>query len=363
MALSRAEGIFLLAVVLVGAAIGSYSGEHNTAYVDEYTYARLGYSLSQGHLASDSSFLPIYTQYGLVRNDIVTPYGHVNSVEPWLDHPPLVGFLLVPFSLAGVNPRFLIVALDLGIVVLLYAFVRDKSRLAAALTCCSFLLFMALYPILTMLFLDSAVSFFLVLTLGLLGRFTKVPSRRMLYLAGVVAGLAALSKVPGVSAILFLALFLFYMAATRKMLVRGAIVPILIAAGVALVWPVYAVGVEPGLFWQLTSENISRSALSNVSLVQVITSLESSATFTKQSYALVVDPLLQVSWVATLGIVAMKKYRMAALAFGTYLGVLLLLRYAPPYMAVPLFPFFALSVGVAAAELVRLVASKWTAPQ
>src|ERR1017187_1366841 len=76
-------------------------------YIDEITYARLGYSLMLGHLASDTSFYSLYQQFGLATNSIQTPYGNVASVEPWLDHPPLMGFLLVPVLAIGLQPRFL----------------------------------------------------------------------------------------------------------------------------------------------------------------------------------------------------------------------------------------------------------------
>ena len=351
----RVELVFLLAVVSIGGVVGLFSVTHNTVYIDEFTYARLGYSLAEGHLASDSSFLSLYRSYGLVRNDIMTPYGYLESVQPWLDHPPLVGYLLVPLVFVGANPRSLPVLFDIGIALVMYLTLRQKDRLFAVATSGFFLLYMQLFPVLSMLFLDSAVSFFLVLTVALAMHFERTGSNRALYFAGITAGLAALAKVPGVVAFLFLALLLGYEGLSKRAKTRQVIPPLVIATGLAILWPIYGFLVEPGLFWQLTITNISRSALSGNSLQQILTALASSAKFAKPDYTLVLEPVMLLSWVATLLVAFRKKHRFTSLALGSYLIVLFVLRYVPPQMTVPLFPFFAISFGAISADVARFV--------
>jgi 4-amino-4-deoxy-L-arabinose transferase-like glycosyltransferase len=354
MSTTRIEFGFLLALVCIGLAIGANSSTRNTVYIDEITYARLGYSLSQGHLASDSSFLSIYRSYGLVTNAIVTPYGYIDSVQPWLDHPPLVGYLLIPFVIAGVNLRSLPILFDIGIALLLYLSLRDKDRLAGGASAIVFLAYMAIFPVLTMLFLDSGVSFFFMLTVSTALYFERTKSTRALYASGVTAGLAALSKVPGVAAVLFLVLFLVYEALSKRAKPRQAFPSLAIAVGIASVWPIYGFLAEPGLFWQLTIANAARTSLSSNSLQQILITLDSSATFAKPDYALALSPVMLASWVAAAATAFRKKFRMFSLGLGSYLIVLFALRYAPPQMTVPLFPFLAVSIGAIFADAARL---------
>ena len=350
----RYELVFLLAVVSAAVLLGVVAAFHNPAYVDEYTYARLGYSLSQGHLASDSSFLSIYRQYGLVTNAIVTPYGYVDSVQPWLDHPPLVGLLQVPLVFLGQNPRILPVILDVGIVISIFWLLRKDDLLTAALAASTFVAFIALFPVLSMLFLDSAVSFFFVMTLALLVHFNRTGSKRVLYLSGVSAGLAVCSKVPGVVAIFLLLLFSAYAISSRKVSHLRAGIPIAIAIIFALVWPLYGFATEPGLFWQLTVNNVSRSVLSGTSPQQILTALIESASFTKPTYFTTVSPLLIISWFAAGVSLIVRRFWWTKIAFGSYVLLLFLLNYAPPQSMIPLYPFFAISVAVAASSGIRL---------
>jgi len=353
MQVTRVELVFLLAVVSLGGVLGSVSATRNPVYIDEITYARLGYSLSQGHLASDSSFLSLYSSYGLVRNDIVTPYGYIDSVQPWLDHPPLIGFALVPFVIAGANLRSLPALFDIGIILLLYFALRQRDRLEAGAAALFFLVYMSLFPVLTMLFLDSGVSFFLILTMYLAAYFERTGSTRAMYAAGLTAGLASLSKVPGVVAILFLVLFLVYQVASKKTKVFRILPSLVVAIGLASLWPIYGFLIEPGLFWQLTTTNFSRTTLSGNSLQQILAALASNASFARPDYTVTLDPLLIVSWAATLLVVSRKKYLVTSLALGSYLIVLFALRYVPPQMTVPLFPFFAVSLGIVSAAMAR----------
>jgi hypothetical protein len=117
-------------------------------YIDEITYARLGYSLMLGHLASDTSFYSLYQKFGLGTNSIETPYGTVASVQPWLDHPPLMGFFLIPVLAMGFQPRLLpIILFNLTGVVLYLVFQGRDQRLAWA-TVVGFVLFGQYYLVL-----------------------------------------------------------------------------------------------------------------------------------------------------------------------------------------------------------------------
>lgn len=350
--------VLVVAILLFSVAVVGYTFSiRNPVYIDEITYARLGFSLSEGHLASDSSFLSLYASHGLVTNGIPTPYGYVDSVEPWLDHPPLVGLLLIPFVTLGPNPRMLPLLFDIATVLLLYLLLRPKDKLAAFVAIAFFLLFLTLFPVLSMLFLDSSVSFFFLLTIFLLTRYSSEKSNKLLIGAGLSAGFAALSKVSGIIAIVILILFLGQLVAVRRIKMAKAVPPLIIASGIALIYPAYGFLLEPSLFWQLNMVNISRSVLSENSLQQVLVSLVSSATFTKPSYAQNISPFLQLSWVSVLLISSSRKFRFASLAALSYFLLVLALRYAPPQMTVPFFPYFAITMGSVVVRVGRLIFS------
>src|SRR5205807_5139550 len=173
------EYFALLLVVVVSAFYVYVVRANSPLYIDEIAYARVGYSLAQGHLASISSFFPIYQRLGLVRNDIRTPFGHLGSVEPWLDHPPLVPLLLVPLLVIDSSPRLLPIIFSATSTLLIFAILRRRKVLAWSSALGWTGLFVT-HPILSMLFVDSGVAFFNLVTVTLLGQYSRTHRKKWL---------------------------------------------------------------------------------------------------------------------------------------------------------------------------------------
>src|SRR5438093_2560998 len=204
------EYVALLLVVMVSASYAYATWANTTLYIDEQVYARAGYSLAQGHLASASSLLRIYREFGFVANNIHTPFGYVDSVEPWLDHPPLVPLLLVPLLAIDASPRLLPIIFSSVSPLLIFFLFRNRRVLAWSSTLVWTGLFVT-HPILSMLFVDSGVAFFNLLTVTLLSQYTRTHTKQWLYFAAVAAGASALSKeIFGFTSILYLLVYLVY---------------------------------------------------------------------------------------------------------------------------------------------------------
>ena len=147
---------------------------------------RLAYSILHGHLASASSFYQIYAQLGYNRTDIYTLFGSSTTVEPWLDHSPLVPILSAPFFLiGGVSPRVLPIIFCSLIALEIFVLLRYQLILAW-ISVIVWVAYVFTSPLLSMLFLDAGVSFFLMSTLVLVKEFGSkriscIPLRRSNY--------------------------------------------------------------------------------------------------------------------------------------------------------------------------------------
>ncbi len=340
--------------MVVLSASYSYSKIVDTQfYVDEDTYARLGYSLLQGHLASASSLWPIYNKLGYVRSDLYTPFGSTNTVEPWLDSPPLVPLLLVPLLAAGASPRLLPIIFS-SLTTLLIFFLLRGQRLLAWASALTWTGFFISHQILSMLFLDSGVAFFNLLTVTMTSEYTRSRSRNHLYLAGVAAGASALSKVFGVASLLYFLAFLLYsrFGPSRESLAKNSR-PLLLAASIASIWPLYGLTVAALLFIQLQQFNASRSFLSNN-----IFSLPALAAFNFAGgmvYYAGVDFALVVGWVAMAYSLSKRNLRLVHLSLLSYLLVVVVLRYGNFYTMIPLFPILAIGIGVVVTDVLYSV--------
>lgn len=348
------ENIALIIIVVLSGSYAFFTIVDAQFYVDEQTYARLGYSLLQGHLATTSSFYQLYYQLGYARSDLPTPFGSMETVEPFLDTPPLVSVLLVPVLLMGASPRLLPIVFSALTTFLIFFLLRGQRILAWA-SALVWTGFFVSHQILSMLFIDSGVAFFNLLTVTLTSEYARTRSRNYLYLAGVTGGLAALSKQFGIASLLFLLGYLIY---SRLGLAKESIVknsgPFLLAVGIALIWPLYGLATAAPLFIQLQQANASRSFLSGVN--SNLSVLVSSFTYTQSTmYYAGVDVMLLIGWVGVAYSVSKRKFRLVTLSILTYLLVVLALRYAWFYTMIPLFPFFAIGLGTLATDLVDLV--------
>jgi hypothetical protein len=346
----RREHFVLMIIVVASASYTYFTMANSQLYIDEVTYARVGFSLIQGHLASDSALLPIYEKFGLVRSDIWTPFGYIDSVEPWLDHPPLVPLLLVPVLVADAPPRLLPIIFSSLIALLIFFILRGRPVLAWASTLV-WLGFFITHPILSMLFIDAGVAFFNLLTVALINEYTRTRSSKQLYLAGFTAAASTLSKLFGIASLLYL---LTYLLSTRLGPMRKdqacSLKPFFLAVGIASIWPVYGLATAAPLFVQLLLFNASRSVLSSNFLLFPAFELFS---YTKNAmYASGIDPALLIGWASIVYLFSKKDLRVVQLSPLCYLLVVAVSRYAWFYTLIPMFPFFAIGIGVVLDDLI-----------
>ena len=319
-------------------------------YVDEDTYSRLGYSLLQGHLASASSLWFIYDKLGYVRTNLYTPFGSTNTVEPWLDHPPLIGFLLVPILLTGATPRLLPIIFS-SLSTLLIFFLLRRHRLLAWVASLAWVVLFTSHQILSMLFVDAGVSFFNLLTVAMTLEYGKTGSKKLLYLAGITAGASALSKLFGIATLLYLVTYLIYssLGPRKESIVRNS-KPLLLALGTASVWPIYALTIASPLFVQLQLFNAARSlsANNNIGLLLV-----SAFTYSKSTmYDAGLDLALIAGWAGIVYSLRKRTLVPIHLSLGSYLLVVFVLRYAWYYTVIPTLPFLASGIGVLVSDVI-----------
>jgi len=341
------EYFVLLLIVAVSTFYVYVARANSPLYIDEIAYARAGYSLAQGHLSSISSFFSIYQRLGLVRNDIHTPFGYLDSVEPWLDHPPLVPLLLVPLLVIDSSPKLLSIIFSAASTLLIFALLRERRVLAWSSALAWTGLFVT-HPILSMLFVDSGVAFFNLLSLTMLGEYSRTHRRKWLYFAAIASGASALSKeIFGLSSILYLVAYLIYarLGPRHEALTRN-LKPILLAVGLASTWWIFAITVDAPLFIQLLHYNVSRSALSDHTFSDVFSILLASFSYSRSSMNYNgVDPILAISWVALIYSLSKSGVRFVQASSVCYLSVVFVLRYAWFFTVIPLFPFFAIGIG------------------
>jgi Dolichyl-phosphate-mannose-protein mannosyltransferase len=345
----RREYTILGIVILLSASYAYLTMANSQLYIDEITYARLGYSLLQGHLASDSALLPIYQKFGAVRSDIYTPLGYIDSVEPWLDHPPLVPLLLAPILITGASPRLLPIIFSSMTTLLIFFILRDRRVLAWA-SSLIWVGFFITHPILSMLFVDSGVAFFNLLTVALTNEYAKSRSTKPLYMAGIAAGASTLSKLFGVASLLYLLTYLIYARFKQTQEnPHGNYKPLLLGIGIASIWPAYGLTTAAPLFIQLVQFNVSRSILSdNIFNFPVLASLN----YTKTTLFAGGIDLSLAGWVGMAYSLSKKNLRVAQISPLCYLVVVLGLRYAWFYTLIPLYPFFAIGIGTIVTDVI-----------
>ena len=357
------EYVALLLVVMVSASYAYATWANTTLYIDEQVYARAGYSLAQGHLASASSLLRIYREFGFVANNIHTPFGYVDSVEPWLDHPPLVPLLLVPLLAIDASPRLLPIIFSSVSPLLIFFLFRNRRVLAWSSTLVWTGLFVT-HPILSMLFVDSGVAFFNLLTVTLLSQYTRTHTKQWLYFAAVAAGASALSKeIFGFTSILYLLVYLVYvrLGPRRELLTRN-LKPFLLAVGIALTWWIFAMTVAAQLFIQIFQFNVLRSTFSSHTFSDIFRIFLASFSYSKRSMSYTgIDSVLVISWVALIYSLSKPGVRTVQVSSLCYLSIVFALRYVWFFTVIPLFPFFAIGIGTIVTDLISTLRSPtWT---
>ncbi len=348
------SGFAIIAISALAFAIFRYlmfaSGQ---MYIDEQIYSRLGYSLIQGHLATGSSFFSLYQQYGLNTSAINTPYGNVDSVQPWLDHPPLVGFLLIPFLSMNLLPRALPIALSTVVSVVVYRMARDYGEVAGIFAFVAFTAFTLYTPLLSMVFLDSSVSLFFILTVFLTVQYFQNSKNVFLYFAGVTAGLAAASKLTGVAAFLFLLLAMVY--ARAKNLQKPPLTflkTVLIGALFPAVWFAYGFLTEPSLFVRLIQDNMSRSIFSG-NILSIFSIAISSWTYGASEIAKTgIDSVLVLALIPIVYLLLRREAGLVLISFIALWVSAMAISYSWVFSTIPFYPIYAIGIGILTNELV-----------
>jgi hypothetical protein len=249
--------IFAAAAVITF-VVAYFASRSTPIYVDEYTYTFLGHFLISGKLATLSSFNSLYKSMGYIGPTVQLPWGPGTTVEPWLDHPPIVSIILIPFLLADLPARTLPILFTSLVSGMLYVILRRK-KLLAFITIAVWIVFVATNPILSMLFLETGVSFFVMLTLVLTSEYANgKKSEYYLYAAAVTVGLAAASKESGLSTVAYFGIFLLYMKLKEKKSIVSSLKPFLISVFLSAIWFVFAYLTAPKLFLDLLTINSHR---------------------------------------------------------------------------------------------------------
>jgi hypothetical protein len=155
-----------------------------------------------------------------------------------------------------------------------------KQKVVAWIAVIVWIAYVLTSPMLPMLFLDSGVSLFLISTITLAKEFESKGSRTYIYLAAIAAGLCALSKIYGLSAIFFLISFVIYDRFSKSQRKQPThlspadnFLSLSLSIIIALSWFLYGFLVAPDLFLKLLTENAQRSILSphNINLLVFVT--------------------------------------------------------------------------------------------
>jgi hypothetical protein len=247
--------------VIISFITGYLASRTTPIYVDEYAYTFLGHFLIQGRLATMTSFLSLYQSLHYVGPTVQLPWGQLGTGEPWLDHPPLVSMILIPFLLADLPARTLPILLSSLDGAMIYILLR-RRKLLALISVALLIVYVATNPILSMLFLETGVTFFAMVTLVLTSEYLNGKKQQAyLYFAALSAGLAAASKESGLSVVLYFGLFLLYLKWKDKKSIVSSLKPFLLSLSISLTWFIFALLLAPNLFLQLLKINTNRYQL------------------------------------------------------------------------------------------------------
>jgi hypothetical protein len=249
---------FAIAVAAISFITAYLAVRSTPTYIDEWTYITLGHFLIQGKLATLTSFQQVYNSLGLVGPNVTFPWGTMPTGQPWLDHPLLVPIILIPFLLLDLPARTLPILLSSAITVMLYVLLRRK-RVAALISVAIWIIYLATNPILSMLFLDVAVSFFSLFAVVLTSEYVSSKHERIyLYAGAFSAGLAAASKESGLAAVAYIGILVLYLRFKNKESILKNAKPFFLSVLISAFWYVFAFATSPTLFLSLLKINSQR---------------------------------------------------------------------------------------------------------
>ncbi len=348
-----------IVVLGLGASLRLYELPHFPPfYVDEFTYGLGGWFLLHSQLKTESTFFQLYGKFGMLQEK--------QLVSPWLDHPALL-LLLVALSLylfkapgsfdvdhfltgAVYEParaslidilavRLPFTILNLGTIVLTYLIARRLFGPRIAVISTSFLAFMPMSVLYgRMAFLEHGAIFFTLGAFYLLLRYDEGRRNRYLIAASISGGIAFLSKVIGVVALILLAIFVLKYVKARRLKVLS-----LISAGlIAAVYPIYAALLNFRLFVAIYLYRVENNVPGLYLLISMLSSGYAAGIF----WRAFLDLWLLVGWCGFLCVLILQsKENRLLITFTLVIVALFLILAKPPYYLVFLYPFLALWFG------------------
>ncbi len=319
-------------------------------YIDEQIYVKLARFLANGHLASSSSLLDIYTRHGAL---LIVP-NEAEIVAPWFDHPPFFAILDVPFWLLGV-PRLLPILLG-ALSTYLVIYLLRENRIESLLAGIIFAVYPFAVQLNSMLFLDNGSSFFFLVTLALTSKFDKDKSEVFLILAGVSAGISFLCKETGAFSILFL---LLYMILFRKSMERFKVLKaFLISVGIAAVWLVFGLLLNHALFIDIIGAELNLSFLSQDGYQAILNSAVRDFSITTPGFIMGdVSFVLLFSWIS-LGILLFERgHKLIKIGVSSFLITHIIMNYAWFQTWIGIYPFFSIAIAYVIYRLVHYSSS------
>lgn len=250
--------IFLILLVFL---LGFFLRFHNYAVYpqrgathDEFAFAFLGVSLWQKGLPSSWSNIPIYeNKYYLKANDT-----YYSIVTPYFDHPPLFGLLSGGVALLNGEKEFAQVKLStirllpvaLGSLSVVLLFLLSSSLYDFKTAFLSSLIYATVptYVVSSrMVLAENLLIFEILLSLVIFEKFIKDKRKDLVYLLGVLAGLAFLTKVSGIFVFLSLLCLLFHFFRSKKKIIPFILLTVLVGS----IYFLYGTALDSKLFWQI----------------------------------------------------------------------------------------------------------------
>jgi len=349
--------IFFVLIVLLALMLrmNVYSVE---PYCDEETYDWLAFNLSQGRLRTGTSFMSVYVKYGAAI------FG--GEVEPWLDHPILYPFILsIPKLLSRIlfgvdlvkfyGTRF-VSMLIFCLPTIYLTMVVSKREFDTPSAIVGGLIYACVPSIILqqkMVFLDHGVTLFSILSLYTFIKYLDSESdSRLWVLSSIYAGMAALCKGTGLSAILALVLaitFILREDGFKKRLIR-AISSLIIGGSLVSIYPLYGLMFNSKLFLAVTF-----SQLSKVSFEWLMrTMFEYPWSFHKGFY----DGFLVLGWEAVAYIILIilreRQVKPSFIWLTCYLLFLILVaKHAYYYSQIAFYPFLSMFLGKTFIDVIK----------
>lgn len=339
--------ILVIAITILSFSL-RYTNINSPQYVDETTYAILTHSLSNGHLATQTSFPGAYNSAGAT---ISLDKGIV-IVEPWFDHPPFFALLDIPFLIIGI-PRLLPIILGAFSTFLIMYLLR-KNSYESILAGSIFAVFPFAIQLNSMIFIDNAASFFFILTIALTSLYQEKKLEKILILAGISAGLSFLSKEIGIFAILYFLLYLIYSHSFKRHYKW-----LFLAIGVASSWFIIGLLLNSEVFFAIITTQLGRTNAGN-NYIQLFTTAISNFSYNYDNFNIgSISPILILSWIAVGTFAFSKGHQLIKLGLLSFIITLAILRYAWFFTWITMYPFFAIAIAFCICQIVSYARNSW----